>query len=107
MKYLDNNPRLLSTLPNSLRHLKGSILFHMLQNLLGSNVHAIGADALRASLLSGILSQPQVAYTVESAAEMRRFCNKVGEADKPHVFAFWLPFCQNPDPRLIISEYLD
>ncbi|KAA0184796.1 Valyl tRNA synthetase [Fasciolopsis buskii] len=46
------------------------------QNLLGSNVHAIGADALRASLLSGILSQPQVAYTVESAAEMRRFCNK-------------------------------
>ncbi|THD27799.1 Valyl-tRNA synthetase [Fasciola hepatica] len=56
------------------------------QNLIGSNIRAIGADALRASLLSCSLSQPQIAYNVESAVEMRRFCNKIWQTGRFALF---------------------
>ncbi|VDP84377.1 unnamed protein product [Echinostoma caproni] len=47
------------------------------KHLIGSNIQSIGADALRASLLSCTLDQSQVAYNPELAVEMRRFCNKI------------------------------
>ncbi|KAA3678636.1 valyl-tRNA synthetase [Paragonimus westermani] len=47
------------------------------QSVVGSNITALGADALRASLVACPLSQPQVAYSLESALDMRKFCNKI------------------------------
>ncbi|KAF8560694.1 hypothetical protein P879_04418 [Paragonimus westermani] len=47
------------------------------KSVVGSNITALGADALRASLVACPLSQPQVAYSLESALDMRKFCNKI------------------------------
>ncbi|KAF6779742.1 hypothetical protein AHF37_00834 [Paragonimus kellicotti] len=46
------------------------------RSAVGPNITALGADALRASLVACPLSQPQVAYSLESALDMRKFCNK-------------------------------
>ncbi|KAG5453456.1 Valine--tRNA ligase [Clonorchis sinensis] len=43
----------------------------------GPAISVIGADALRASLLSCTLSQPKVTYSQEMALDMRKFCNKI------------------------------
>ncbi|KAF5404115.1 Valyl-tRNA synthetase [Paragonimus heterotremus] len=47
------------------------------RSAVGSNITALGADALRASFVACPLSQPQVTYSLESALDMRKFCNKI------------------------------